>query len=273
MGFFKKIFGGKDLTLREPEFAGMLYPADADELREELETLLAEANGGDEPPRALVVPHAEYTFAGPVMAEAWASVGERADAIERVVVVGTSRLVPFRGLAVTGFDGFSTPLGPIVAERDAVEALARLEQVRAIEPAFDPEESVEAQLPFARYVLGDVALVALMVGDATDEEVEEVLSDFLDDEATLVVVSANLSHDVSAERAESLDEETCRAIEALDPEAVSREHSNARVAIRGLLRAARSRGMQAKLLDRRTSADTAGAEGGPITGYGAFIFV
>ena len=273
MGLLRKLFGGRDLTLREPEFAGMLYPADPDALRDELETLLAEASVEADAPRALVAPHAEYAFAGPVMAEAWATAAGQAGRIEQVVVVGSSRLVPFRGLAVTGYDGFSTPLGPLVADREAVESLARLDYVRAIEPAFDPEESIEAQLPFVRFVLGDVAIVAVMVGDATDDQVEEVLSGFLEDDKTFVVISANLSQDVSAERAESLDEETCQAVEALDPVPIGREHSNARVAIRGLLQAAKARALEAKVLDRRTSADTAGTEAGPVTSYGAFVIV
>ncbi len=272
MGFFDKLFGRKDLTLREPGFAGMLYPADADALRDEISELLNAAERHGEVPRALIVPQGDYDFVGPVLAAGWIDYARPGEEIERVVVVGSSRLVPFRGLAITGYDGFQTPLGPLVCDRDEVRALARLEQVRAIEPAFDPETSVEVQLPFIHEVLGEVALVPTLVGDATDEEVEEVISQFIDDPAALVVVSANLSHDVSCERAEELDDETQQAIEALEPEAISREHSAGRIAVRGLLRAAKKAGLRAETLARSTSADAAGAQAGPVTGYGAFGF-
>lgn len=284
MGFLKKLFGGRDLTLREPRFAGMLYPEDKAELSDTIDALLATARGDSRSPRALVVPHAEYAFAGPVMAEAWATVAVASSAsnqaVEQVVVIGTSRLVPFRGLAVTGYDGFETPLGPVVSRREAVESIAGLEQVRAIEPAFDPEESIEAQLPFLRRVLGKkVLIVPVLVGDATDEEVAEVIERVLEDETTLVVVSANLSHDVTPEQADTLDAETQRAIEAFEPETISRDHSAGRVAIRGLLRVASAAGWQVKTLGRSTSAEAAesagseaGAVAGPVTGYGAFAF-
>ncbi|QDG50394.1 AmmeMemoRadiSam system protein B [Persicimonas caeni] len=273
MGFFDKLFGRNDLTLREPQFAGMLYPAGKAELRAAIERLLSGAEAGDEAPRALIVPHAEFDFAGEVMARAWARVAG-AEGIERIVLLGSSRLVPFRGLAVTGYDGFDTPMGPVVSDREAVESIARLEQVRAIEPAFDPEESIEAQLPFVRQVLKKTMIVPVLVGDATDEEVAEVLSTFVDDPATLIVICANMSHDVEPEQAHTLDAQTQAAIETLVPESISREHSAGRVAIRGLLRVANEAGWKATTLARSTSADAAVTDAvtGPVTGYGAFAF-
>lgn len=114
----------------------------------------------------------------------------------------------------------------------------------------------------------------VLVGDATDEEVAEVIEALLTDGTTLVVVSANLSHDIPVEQAGGLDAETQRAIEALEPEAISRDHSAGRIAMRGLLRVASAAGWQPKTLVRHTSADIlqAGAETGSVTGYGAFAF-
>lgn len=279
MGFLDKILGRKNLELREPRFAGLKYPADAAELDERLDALLADSS--DEAPgdsvRALVVAQGDYDFAGPTMARGWSSL--RGQQVERVVLVGSSRLVPFRGLAVTGYDGFATPLGPVVSDRPALEALVQLDEVRAIEPAFDPEASLEVQLPFLQKVLGDVRLVPLLVGDATDEEVAGVLGGFADDPATIIVVSANLSHDVHAAQAAELDAETERAILDGERQVIGRHHSHGRVAIRGLMCVAAERGWQVDTLARATSATPtkpASADGSqtdePVTGYGAFVF-
>ncbi len=279
MGLLGRLFGGKEkLDLRKARFAGLLYPEDADELGERVDALLDQARGrreqADVALRALIVPQGDYDFAGALMARGWAQV-EPVEGVERVVLVGTSRLVPFRGLAVTGYDGFDTPLGPVVSERAALEELVARESVRAIEPAFDPEASLEVQLPFLRRALGEqVALVPLLVGDATDEEVAEALAPLLDDPKTLVVVSANLSDDVTAAQAAELDDQTAAAIEALEPETLGRQHSHGRVAIRGLLRLAAQRGLRAVTLARATSADAAEQQApGPVTGYGVFGFV
>ncbi len=284
MGFLDKLFKGRRLNLRPMRFAGMLYPEDAGELEAQIASCLAQ-NASQPPapessvagaePRALIVPQAEYEFAGETMGAGYRRVRDAGGPIARVVLVGSSRLVPFRGVAVTRFEGFETPLGPVVIDTEHVEELLGAQKVRAIEPAFEPEASLEVQLPFLRTVLDDFAVVPLLVGDVTDEELAGLLEPYLGETTTLVVVSANMSHDKPAPRADELDEELCGAIEALDPEPIGREHSNGRSAIRGLLRAAAERGLSAKRLARSTSAaaaEAAQAADGPVTGYGAFVF-
>lgn len=273
MGLFDRLFGGKadDYQLREARFSGMMYPDEADELRGRIEGLMAGAPAPpvERMPEAIIAPHAEYAFAGPTMAAAYAAL-VAPEAIERIVLVGSSRLVPFRGLAVTGYDGFETPLGPALIDRERLGQVARRASVRAMEPVFDPEASLEVQLPFLQVVLDRFALVPLIVGDADSDEVAEVLGPFFDEEQTLVVVAANMSDDVTAERAAALDDELQAAIEGLDDEVIGRDHSYARVALQGLLRAAGERGLAAHTLDRRTSAQVEGGTDEAVTGYGAF---
>jgi MEMO1 family protein len=274
MGLFDKLLGRKrEPNLRAPRFAGVLYPADAEVLRARVDELLAAAGGGGGgATRAMIIPQGDYSVAGDAMAGGWAQLRPVADRIERVVLVGSSRLVPFRGLAVTGFEGFETPLGPVVIDVDAVQRLVGLDQVRAIEPAFDPEASLEVQLPFVQVVLGDVAVVPLLVGDTNDEDLQEVIAPFLGDAAALVVVSANLSHDVGPERAAALDDELRVAVEALTVEPIGREHSLARMAIRGLVGAAAGHGLTAEMLARSSSADAPDTPAEPVTGFGVFVF-
>jgi AmmeMemoRadiSam system protein B len=68
-----------------------------------------------------------------------------------------------------------------------------------------------------------------------------------------------------------LDKATAAAIEGLSPEGIGEDAVCGREPIRGLLLAARRRGLRARRLDLRNSGDT----GGPrdrVVGYGAFIF-
>ena len=46
-------------NIREPAVAGSFYPADPNELQQQLDTLLAAANDGNPPPKAMILPHAE----------------------------------------------------------------------------------------------------------------------------------------------------------------------------------------------------------------------
>ena len=99
-------------SVRLPAVAGAFYPSDAGALRDTVDRLLAEvARVEDGYPRALVAPHAGYAYSGPVAASAFRPVtGAR---FARVVVIGPSHYVPFRGIAVPHAEVFATPLGEV----------------------------------------------------------------------------------------------------------------------------------------------------------------
>lgn len=79
-----------------PSVAGMFYPEQADELRQQVDSLLAESPVPDEPPpKALIAPHAGYIYSGPVAASAYRRLLPAADSIERVVILAPSHRVPF----------------------------------------------------------------------------------------------------------------------------------------------------------------------------------
>ena len=135
---------------------------------------------------------------------------------------------------------------------------ASLPQVRELDEAHEQEHSLEVQLPFLQTVLGDFTLVPLAVGDATPEEVGEVLEALWGGPETRFVISSDLSHYYDIQAARRLDQATAKAIEALKPDGVGEERACGRIPIRGLLQAARRHGLRARTVDLRNSGDTAG---------------
>ena len=75
---------------------------------------------------------------------------------------------------------------------------------------------LEVELPFLQAVLGDFALVPLLVGGATGGEVRKVLERLWDGPDTLLVISSDLSHYEPYGRAKEHDAATAAAIERLD---------------------------------------------------------
>jgi AmmeMemoRadiSam system protein A len=120
--------------------------------------------------------------------------------------------------------------------------------------------------------LGDFAVVPLVVGNASAEEVAEVLDILWGGPETLILISSDLSHYLPYAQAQALDAATCRAIEALDPEAIGETQACGRVPVRGLLALARRKNMQVSTVDLRNSGDTAGSKD-RVVGYGAWVFV
>ena len=255
---------------RRPAVAGLFYPDRPAQLRATLEDLLATESAADGPvPKALIAPHAGYIYSGPIAARAYACLRPARAIIKRVVLLGPSHRVPLRGLAYSQSDAFQTPLGLIPVDQEALAALHDLPQVQRLDAAHAQEHSLEVQLPFLQQVLDDFKLVPLVVGDASAEQVCEVLERLWGGPETLLVISSDLSHYHDYRSAQRLDRATCQAIEALRGQDIADEQACGRIPIKGLLLAARQRTMRVETLDLRNSGDTAGPRD-QVVGYGAW---
>jgi MEMO1 family protein len=259
--------------VRPPAAAGTFYPADAGRLRAMVEGYVAGADAARTAgaPKAVIAPHAGYVYSGPVAGHAFAALGAAASEIRRVVVVGPAHFVPFRGVAVPSVDAFRTPLGEVPVDRDALETILDLPQVRAADRPHEPEHALEVELPFLQAALRDFALVPLLAGDATPADVAEVLSWLWGGAETLIVISSDLSHYHDYDTARRLDAETAGKIEAMDGSALGPYAACGHLPIAGLLIAARERGLRCARLDLRNSGDTAGSKD-RVVGYGAWAF-
>jgi AmmeMemoRadiSam system protein B len=231
----------------------------------------AEAPRDELVPKAVIAPHAGYEYSGPIAASAYAPLAAARGRIERVVLIGPAHRVPVTGLSAPHADAFATPLGRVPLDRAALDSILDLPQVGVLHRAHELEHSLEVQLPFLQVVLGDFVLVPLVAGDATPEDVAEVLERLWGGPETLIVVSSDLSHYHDYATARRMDGATTHAIEALRPTAIGYDDACGRVPIQGLLVAARRHGLQATTLDVRNSGDTVGSRD-QVVGYGAWAF-
>jgi len=159
----------------------------------------------------------------------------------------------------------------VPVDREALTGLQHLRQVQTLDQAHRWEHSIEVHLPFLQMVLADFKLVPLVVGEATAEEVGEVLETLWGGPETLIVVSSDLSHYHDYETALRLDRGTSDAITDFRPQDIHYEQACGRNPILGLLVEARRHGMRAETIDLRSSGDTAGPRD-QVVGYGAYIF-
>ena len=252
----------------------MFYPADPQELHGLMSQYLQHVvipENNDSVPKAIIAPHAGYVYSGPVAASAYARLQPAHDRIKRVVLLGPSHRVPLFGLATSSVDQFDTPLGPVKLDREAINSIADLTQVRQLDEAHVMEHSLEVHLPFLLEVLDDFKLVPLVVGDAQPAEVAEVLERLWGGPETLIVISSDLSHYHDYATAQRLDNATSKAIEGLQLEDIHSENACGCVPVSGLLHLARKKGLQAETIDLRNSGDTAGSKD-QVVGYGAYVF-
>jgi MEMO1 family protein len=262
------------LAVREAAVAGTFYPSDPATLRDMVDGMLSEVPpppAGAPVPRAVIVPHAGFVYSGPTAAFAYARIAAGRDTITRVVLVGPTHRVPVLGVDLPGADSFRTPLGELpVPEAWAEEHLAGVPSVCVFPDTHRWEHSVEVQLPFLQRVLGDIEIVPMLAGDASGDEVADVLDALWGGPETIVVISSDLSHYLLYNEARRVDAETIAQIESLDGPLNHLQACGA-TPINGLLVLARRRGLVPTLLDARNSGDTTGDRSG-VVGYCSFAF-
>ena len=257
--------------IRHPAVAGLFYSDDRTQLQQDVDGFLSAARPAGEPPKALIAPHAGYIYSGPIAASAYINLMPVHATIKKVVLLGPSHRVAFNGLAAPTSNKFITPLGSVSIDQSSLKKISGLPQVKLMDEAHAQEHSLEVHLPFLQTVLDDFQLIPLVVGDASAEDVAEVLEQIWGGPETLIVISSDLSHYHSYTTAHKLDQQTSHAIENLQPEKIQYEMACGRNPVNGFLKLAKQKGLHGKTLDLRNSGDTAGTKD-RVVGYGAYVF-
>lgn len=261
---------------RAPAVAGLFYPADRRELDSMIAGMMDEARDARQrppgrPPFAIVAPHAGFIYSGQTAARAYQPLARFQSHFQRVLIIGPAHRVAFRGLAAPSVATFRTPLGMVPVDTEAVAALNTLEHVAVRDDAHAAEHCIEVHLPFLQRSLDAFSVIPLIVGAATPEQVADVIRVMTAEPGTLVVISSDLSHYLDYENANRLDHDTLDAILKLDADRIADEGACGRLPIKGLIDVAKTAGLEAFLLDHRTSGDTAGDKN-RVVGYASIWF-
>ncbi|MDX1812371.1 MAG: AmmeMemoRadiSam system protein B [Gammaproteobacteria bacterium] len=256
-------------NIRQAAVAGMFYPGNASELEHSISEYLSQAPQPDKTPRAIIAPHAGYIYSGPTAAYAYKALEPIKQKIKRVILFGPSHRVPLYGCALSSADYFETPLGTVPIDRAANQALIENDLAREMDAAHLMEHSLEVHLPFLQYVLDKFTLVPIVVGDASPQEVGDIIEYFWNDESNFFVVSSDLSHYHSYQVAQSIDHKTSEAIVNCDTQHISSEQACGCRPVNGLLSVAQKHHLHVAVLDQRNSGDTAGSKD-QVVGYGAY---
>jgi len=267
-------------TTRPAAVAGSFYPGNRQMLADNINVLLKQAaanarfstdiHTGHAPPKAIVVPHAGYIYSGQTAATAYNSLIRWRTVIKRVILLGPVHRVPIKGLALPDVDVFTTPLGEVKLDKAAIASVSNMQQVVLSYPAHAQEHALEVQLPFLQSILNDFKLVPLAVGDATPEEVAEVMETLWGGPETIIVVSSDLSHFLPYSVANEVDRSTVKNILQMQG-GLTHHQACGGTPVNGLILAAKKHHLHPALLDLCNSGDTAGDKS-RVVGYAALTF-
>ncbi len=260
-------------AIRQPAVAGQFYPAEAGDLRREVQrhigaAILPEGLG---PVRAVVAPHAGYVYSGPTAGYAFKPFEELPHRDWTIFLLGPAHRVPVTGVALSDHSAFRTPLGEAPIAVDRVNEMLDVSPLYKLEPdAHRPEHCLEVVIPFLQVALSDFRLVPMLFGQVDHREVGEDLVGRVDED-DLIVVSSDLSHFYSDDTARDLDQEFLDALLAGEERAVIGGEACGRAPVGALMVVAERQGWTPHLLDYRTSADTAGHRS-RVVGYAAVAY-
>ena len=259
-------------AIRKAAVAGMFYPDAPDVLKRDVQAYLnAPAPTSTTTPKAIIAPHAGYRYSGATAGKIYARLKPARDIITRVILMGPCHRVAVRGLALSGADGFETPLGRVPVDKDAESLIINMPGVTAFPVTHAQEHSLEVHLPFLQELLTDFKVVPIVVGEASPTDVAAVLQKLWGGPETLIVISSDLSHFLDYDGARAIDARTADAITSFAPDKIERNGACGRFPVSGLLHLAKQRGMRVETVDMCNSGDTAGSKD-KVVGYGAWAF-
>jgi len=260
------------MTSRAPAVAGMFYPSDPQELKQQVLSLLAQAKASADPSqeshllRALIVPHAGYIYSGLSAAFAYNLLNQD---YKRVILLGPGHRVAVDGMAVPDVSSFASPLGEVPLDEDEIDELVRENLVISSNRAHEQEHCLEVQLPFLQTSIESFKLIPIVVGQCRIESIAQLLSRYINNADDLIVISTDLSHFLEYSQAQQQDQNTRDKIMAYEYERFGTNDACGRIPMAGMLQLAKDSGLSIKQLDMRNSGDTAGDKQS-VVGYGAW---
>jgi AmmeMemoRadiSam system protein B/AmmeMemoRadiSam system protein A len=186
-------------TNRKPAVNGLFYPDQPEELRTELALYFTRAVKPQKYSdiRALIVPHAGYSYSGEVAAQAYQQLNVN-QTFENIFILAPSHHVAFNGASVFSTGNYETPLGTVDVNIELCNQLINKHSIIGFIPeAHSQEHAIEVQLPFLQYHLKkSFKLVPILIGTHDLDQLNKLaacLKPYFTDK-NLFVVSSDFSH-------------------------------------------------------------------------------
>ncbi len=255
--------------IKESSIAGAFYPADTEELKKMIESFKAQSKNyyADRKARAVIVPHAGLVFSGRVAYEGLEQLDKE---IENLFIIAPAHRVPFDGLALSSHTHWETPLGKIKVNRAICKELTKNHGAQINDEAFEPEHSVEIQVPLIQSIFEKAKIIPILVGKETPEVIEKIIEEYYPQETNGFIISSDLSHFLDDEKAKNLDSVTAQMIETGNVGGFRYEQACGAVAVVALSMFANKNNYSLIRIDMTNSASTTGDKS-RVVGYGSWF--
>ncbi|GJN93547.1 hypothetical protein Rhopal_006604-T1 [Rhodotorula paludigena] len=189
-------------STRAASHAGSWYTDDGNKLDQQLSTWLAataDPKTGDaltEAPvkgcKAIIGPHAGYSYSGPAAAFAYKCID--VENVKRVFVLGPSHHVYLDGCALSKCKSYQTPVGELPLDRDTIAELKATGKFEEMDLETDEDEHSYIRKVFEGRNIKVVPILVGAISTASERSFGALLAPYLADPSTFFVVSSDFCH-------------------------------------------------------------------------------
>lgn len=186
--------------IRRANHAGSWYSGSETELHKQLDGWLSAADLSHGPARAVIAPHAGYSYCGACAGFAYRQISPVV--VRRIFILGPSHHVRLAGCALSPASMYQTPLYDLNIDQQVYKELEETRHFEWMDLNTDEEEhSIEMQLPFIAKVMesfkNSFTIIPILVGSLSPEKEAlygRLLAPYMNDPQTLFVVSSDFCH-------------------------------------------------------------------------------
>ncbi|HMB30773.1 MAG TPA: AmmeMemoRadiSam system protein B [Desulfohalobiaceae bacterium] len=262
--------------VRKANWSGSFYPENRTQLVDLISSLSRKAQEksiqipAERELKAIIVPHAGYSFSGLTAAHMSLVLSERS--YEKVVILGPDHRVGYKNAVICRAKSYKTPLGLVPLHQDAYNLFKDSGLFSSISVDQSVEHSIEVVLPFLQSYLHRFRIVPVVFGDVYFQKYVPYIKS-LQGSSTLLVVSTDLSHYLEYSQAQKRDKQTIQMILDLEVDRLKGSSNRAcgLVPLCIVLQLAKNNCWQPLLLNYSTSGDTSGPKD-RVVGYATIAF-
>ncbi len=218
--------------IKEPEVINKFYSGNPEALKEQIRGFDKDIKNYNCTTRAVIVPHAGLIYSG---LPAYNGIKLLDKNIKNIFIFAPAHRVFFEGFSLTTFDEWKTPFGNIKVNQEINKELESKFNAKFFDNGYKDEHSIEVQIPLIQSVFEDVKIIPVLIGQADCEVITEIISEYYDNKDFGFIISSDLSHFLTDEKAKSIDNITAQMIETGNIKNLSHEQACGATGISGLV--------------------------------------
>ena len=256
------------MKTKEPSVAGTFYPKDKNELTKQIQHFATiNKNTYQYKTRAVIVPHAGLIYSGRIAYEGLNQIDKN---VKNIFIFGPSHHVAFRGIVLSSFDAWKTPMGVIEINKDICNDLQHNFSANINDEALKPEHSIEIEVPIIQYLFKDVKIVPVLIGNEEPQKIKEIIEYYYKDKGNAFIISSDLSHFFTDEEAKKIDEKTAQMIESNKNIEITSEQACGHIGISGLMQFVNQNNFSLIRIDQTNSGEIS-KDKSSVVGYGTWL--